>query len=154
MSENRFVAACRDGAGVALGRLAQFALRLLGKKGSGGPGLVTNRVSPGLLGRALDGFPHGLVVVSGTSGKSTTTKMITALLRGHGLKVCTNSSTANLPQGIASALLDAGNWRGRVTADIAVIEMDEAYAAKMARQYSARVMTLTNINLDDIERFE
>jgi|LSQX01.2.fsa_nt_gb UDP-N-acetylmuramyl tripeptide synthase len=154
MSESAFVAACRDGLGVAFGRLAQMALRVMRKKGSGGPGLVTNRISPGLLERVLASFSGGLVVVSGTSGKSTTTKMVTALLRAHGLRVFTNSSTANLPQGIASAVLEAGNWRGRVRADIAVIEMDEAYAAKIADQYSARVLTLTNINLDDIERFQ
>ncbi len=149
-----FFTACGDGIGVSLGRLAQTTLRIARKKGSGGPGLVTNRVSPGLLGRVLGSFPEGLVVVSGTAGKSTTTKMVTALLRAHGLRVFTNSSTANLPQGIASAILDAGDWRGRIDADIAVIEMDEAYSAKMAEQYRARVMTLTNVNLDDIERFQ
>lgn len=148
------LSACRDGLAVAFGRLAQTALRLARKKGSGGPGLVTNRISPTLLGRVLASFPEGLVVVSGTAGKSTTTKMVTALLRAHGKRVFTNSSTANLPQGIASAILDAGNWRGRVIADIAVIEMDEAYAAKLAAQYQARVVTLTNVNLDDIERFQ
>ncbi len=149
-----FFTACADGLGVGLGRLAQTLLRLARKKGSGGPGLVTNRVAPGLLKRVLCSFPQGLVVVSGTAGKSTTTKMVTALLRAHGLRVFTNSSTANLPQGIASAILDAGNWRGRIDADIAVIEMDEAYSAQMAEQYLARVVTLTNVNLDDIERFQ
>lgn len=149
-----FFTACLDGLSVALGRLAQFALRVARKKGSGGPGLVTNRVSPGLLARSLGAFPEGLVVISGTAGKSTTTKMVAALLRAHGHRVFTNSSTANLPQGIASAILDAGDWRGRVRADIAVIEMDEAYSAKIAEQYRARVMTLTNVNLDDIERFQ
>lgn len=149
-----FFTACGDGLGVSLGRLAQIVLRASRKKGSGGPGLVTNRVAPGLLGRVLGSFPEGLVVVSGTAGKSTTTKMVTALLRAHGLRVFTNSSTANLPQGIASAILEAGDWRGRIDADIAVIEMDEAYSAKMAEQYRARVMTLTNVNLDDIERFQ
>lgn len=154
MSAAELVAACRDGLGVALGRLAQTALRIARKKGSGGPGLVTNRVSPQLLERVLGSFPEGLVVVSGTAGKSTTTKMVTALLRAHGLRVFTNSSTANLPQGIASAILDAGDWRGRIDADIAVIEMDEAYSAKIADQYRARVVALTNVNLDDIERFQ
>jgi len=144
----------RDAIGVAAGRVVQWLLRVRGGKGSGAPGLVTNRIAPGLLPRVLDSFPQGLVVVSGTAGKSTTTKMVAALLSDHGLRVFTNSSTANLPQGITSAVLDEGDWRGRVTADIAVLEMDEAFGAKIAQMYRARVVTLTNINLDDIARFE
>jgi UDP-N-acetylmuramyl tripeptide synthase len=148
------VSRVRDAVGVAAGRGVQWALRVRGGKGSGAPGLVTNRISPGLLPRVLGSFPEGVVVVSGTAGKSTTTKMVAALLRAHGLRVFTNSSTANLPQGITSAVLDEGDWAGRVDADIAVLEMDEAFGAKIAAMYTARVVTLTNINLDDIARFE
>lgn len=144
----------RDALGVAAGRLVAWVLRVRGGKGSGGPGLVTNKIAPRLLPRVLGSFPQGVVVVSGTAGKSTTTKMVAGLLSAHGLRVFTNSSTANLPQGITSAVLDQGDWRGRVDADIAVLEMDEAFGAKIAQMYRARVVTLTNINLDDIARFE
>ncbi|MDO8382488.1 MAG: MurT ligase domain-containing protein [Microbacterium sp.] len=144
----------RSAIGVAVGRAVQWLLRVRGGKGSGAPGLVTNRIAPALLPRVLASFPQGLVVVSGTAGKSTTTKMVAGLLRAHGMRVFTNSSTANLPQGITSAVLDQGDWRGRVDADIAVLEMDEAFGALMSSTFEARVVTLTNINLDDIARFE
>lgn len=144
----------RSAIGIAVGRAVQWLLRVRGGKGSGAPGLVTNRIAPALLPRVLASFPEGLVVVSGTAGKSTTTKMVAGLLRAHGMRVFTNSSTANLPQGITSAVLDQGDWRGRVDADIAVLEMDEAFGALMSSTFEARVVTLTNINLDDIARFE
>ncbi|HAQ59727.1 MAG TPA: DUF1727 domain-containing protein [Microbacterium sp.] len=144
----------RSAIGIAAGRAVQWVLRVRGGKGSGAPGLVTNRISPALLPRVLASFPEGLVIVSGTAGKSTTTKMVAALLREHGMRVFTNSSTANLPQGITSAVLDQGDWRGRVDADIAVLELDEAFGALMSSTFVARVVTLTNINLDDIARFE
>jgi UDP-N-acetylmuramyl tripeptide synthase len=144
----------RSAIGIAAGRAVQWLLRVRGGKGSGAPGLVTNRIAPALLPRVLASFPEGLVVVSGTAGKSTTTKMVAALLRAHGMRVFTNSSTANLPQGITSAVLDQGDWRGRVDAEIAVLEMDEAFGALMSSSFEARVVTLTNINLDDIARFE
>ncbi|WP_100813172.1 Mur ligase family protein [Microbacterium lacus] len=144
----------RSAIGVAVGRAVQWLLRVRGGKGSGAPGLVTNRIAPALLPRVLASFPQGLVVVSGTAGKSTTTKMVAGLLRAHGMRVFTNSSTANLPQGITSAVLDQGDWWGRVDADIAVLEMDEAFGALMSSTFEARVVTLTNINLDDIARFE
>lgn len=144
----------RSAIGIAAGRAVQWLLRVRGGKGSGAPGLVTNRIAPALLPIVLASFPEGLVVVSGTAGKSTTTKMVAGLLRAHGMRVFTNSSTANLPQGITSAVLDQGDWRGRVDADIAVLEMDEAFGALMSSTFEARVVTLTNINLDDIARFE
>lgn len=144
----------RSAIGVAVGRAVQWLLRVRGGKGSGAPGLVTNKIAPALLPRVLASFPEGLVVISGTAGKSTTTKMVAALLRAHGMRVFTNSSTANLPQGITSAVLDQGDWRGRVDADIAVLEMDEAFGALISSSFAARVVTLTNINLDDIARFE
>lgn len=144
----------RDAIAVAAGRAVQALARLRGGKGSGAPGVVTNRVSPSLLPRVLGSFPEGLIVVSGTAGKSTTTKMLAALLRAHGIRVFTNSSTANLPQGITSAILDEGDSRGRIDADMAVIEMDEAHGARLASQFTARAVVLTNVMLDDLERFE
>jgi len=144
----------RDAIAVAAGRTVQALARLRGGKGSGVPGVVANRIAPGLLPGVLGSFPDGLVVVSGTAGKSTTTKMLTALLRAHGLRVFTNSSTANLPQGITSAILDHGDHRGRIDADIAVIEMDEAHGARLAPRFTARAVVLTNVMLDDLERFQ
>ena len=139
---------------IFVGRAVQLLARLRGGKGSGAPGLVTNVLAPGLLKTVLASFPDGLVVVSGTSGKSTTTKMLAALLSAHGVRVFTNSSTANLPQGLTSAVLDQGDWRGAVDADIAVLELDEAHGAAIAEQFSARVVVLTNVMLDDIERYQ
>jgi UDP-N-acetylmuramyl tripeptide synthase len=43
--------------------------------------------------------------------------------------------------------------RGRVKADIAVIEMDEAHGAKVSRQLAPRVVVLTNVMTDQIDRF-
>ncbi|WP_249520745.1 Mur ligase family protein, partial [Microbacterium sp. ER1] len=77
--------------------------------------------------RTLNGFPGGLVIVTGSAGKSTTTKMLVAALRAHGLSVFTNQSTANISQGLTSALLERVSLTGRIAGDIAVLEMDEGH---------------------------
>ena len=117
---------------ILVGRLTRFAARLR-KPGSGSavPGLVVNTIAPGYLKRTLSGFPQGLVVVSGSSGKSTTTKMLVAILRAHGVDVVTNPSTANISQGLTSALLERADWQGRVPGDVAVLEMDEGWPPSM-----------------------
>ncbi len=139
---------------ILVGRLIRFAARL--RKPGGGsavPGLVVNGIAPGYLKRTLSGFPQGLVVVSGSSGKSTTTKMLVAILRAHGVDVFTNPSTANISQGLTSALLERADWQGRVPGDVAVLEMDEGHGALVMQGVDARVVTLTNVMVDQIDRF-
>jgi UDP-N-acetylmuramoylalanine-D-glutamate ligase len=139
---------------VLLGRGVRLAARL--RKAGGGsavPGLVVNRVAPGFLGDVLSSFPEGLVVVSGSSGKSTTTKMLVAVLTAHGKRVFTNPSTANITQGLTSALLERASLTGRIDADLAVLEMDEGHGARLADRFRARLVLLTNVMTDQIDRF-
>ena len=139
---------------VAVGRAVRLAARV--RKPGGGsavPGLVVNRMAPGFLAAVLASFPKGLAVVSGSSGKSTTTKMLVAVLEAHGERVFTNPSTANISQGLTSALLERASLAGRIDADIAVLEMDEGHGAQLADRFSARVVTLTNVMTDQIDRF-
>ncbi len=144
----------RDVAAIACARVGKRLLRsVLDRGGSAIPGAIVNAIAPALMARVLTGFDLGLVVVTGSSGKSTTTKMLAELLGAHGLRVFTNSSTANMPQGIASAIVDESTWTGRVPADIAVIEIDEAVAARMAPGIRPDVVVLTNVMLDSLERF-
>jgi len=121
--------------------------------GSAIPGVVVNRIAPGFLAATLNGFPLGLVIVSGSSGKSTSTKMLVAVLRAHGLNVFTNQSTANISQGLTSALLERVNLTGRIAGDVAVLEMDEGHGALIAGSLAPRVVALTNVMVDQIDRF-
>lgn len=139
---------------ILLGRLVRFAARL--RKPGGGsavPGLVVNRLAPGYLSATLNRFRDGLVIVSGSSGKSTTTKMLVALLEAHGVRVFTNPSTANIRQGLTSALLERSRLDGMIDADLAVLEIDEGHGALIAPSLSPRVVVLTNVMTDQIDRF-
>ena len=139
---------------VLIGRGVRLAARL--RKAGGGsavPGLVVNRVAPGFLGDVLSSFPEGLVVVSGSSGKSTTTKMLVAILAAHGKRVFTNPSTANISQGLTSALLERTSLTGRIDADLAVLEMDEGHGALLSDRFRATLVLLTNVMTDQIDRF-
>ena len=139
---------------ILLGRVVRKLARW--RKPGGGsaiPGLVVNRVAPGFLPRTLNSFPGGLVIVTGSSGKSTTTKMLVAALRAHGMVVFTNQSTANISQGLTSALLEQASLSGRIAGDIAVLEMDEGHGALISGSLTPRVVALTNVMVDQIDRF-
>ena len=104
-----------------LGKTARFLLRLVRRGGGSAlPGTIAFKIQPKLLTRAIESAPMGLIAVSGTAGKSTTTKAIVELLRAQGHEVFTNPSTANIRQGLYAAVLQFGSWRGRIKADVVV----------------------------------
>ena len=137
---------------VLAGKLARFATRLRGG-GSAFPGYLTNKLSPSLLPTLADQFRYGVVFVLGSNGKTTTTHMISEVLRAHGLTVFTNPTGANLPQGVTSALLADATLTGRIRADVAVLEVDEGYAADLADQLSPAVILSLNVQVDQLYRF-
>ena len=121
--------------------------------GSALPGLVAERLDPGFLKRALEGLPGGVIVISGTNGKTTTTKMVAQLLRANGLRVFTNPTGSNFTRGIASALLSQVDEDGTLDADIAVLELDEAHAVQFISHVSPRYTLVLNVLRDQLDRF-
>jgi UDP-N-acetylmuramyl tripeptide synthase len=137
---------------VVAGRFARRLLRLRGG-GSAVPGRVALAIAPKFLERSVSRLPLGVVFVSGSNGKSTTTNMLTGILREHGLNVFTNPSGGNLPQGIASALLATVPLDGYVRGDVGVIEVDEAYGVDLATLLKPRGSLLLNVQIDQLNRF-
>ncbi|MCT1606814.1 MurT ligase domain-containing protein [Nesterenkonia massiliensis] len=138
---------------VAIGRAARGLTRLRGGSGSAFPGLLVEKLDPQFLARALAKLPRGVVVVSGTNGKTTTTKMVVELLRGQGLKVFTNSSGSNFTRGVVASVLGEASFTGRLDADIAVLELDEAHAVHFVRAVNPDYSLLLNVMRDQLDRF-
>ena len=137
---------------VIAGKTVRALARLRGG-GSAFPGYVTTKLAPNFLRDVTHQFPYGIVYVLGSNGKSTTTHMLTEVLRGHGLKVFTNPSGANLPQGIASSILAESNVLGRLDADIGVLEVDEAFALDFAAVVPPSTVLMLNTKVDQLYRF-
>lgn len=136
-----------------IGKCLVFLSRRLGSgHGSALPGLVVEKLSPHFLGRLLAKLPEGVVLVSGTNGKTTTTKIVADLLRADGYRVFTNPSGSNFARGVISAALPVMR-RGRLGADIAVLELDEAHATHFVAQVKPRYSLLLNVLRDQLDRF-
>lgn len=137
---------------VLTGKLALAALRLAGRSGNALPGLVVERLFPRYLARTLASLPHGVVVVSGTNGKTTTTKMVATILRQR-FRVLTNDTGSNFVRGTIGAAVDASTWAGRLDADVAVFELDEAHAVHFVQRYPPERVLLLNVMRDQLDRF-
>ena len=137
-----------------IGRLVRFAVRLVRRGGGSAlPGLVVSKLAPKLVHKTINSFPKGLVVITGTAGKSTTTKMVVGIARAHGLEVFTNPSTANIEQGFFSTIIRYGNLFGKVPGDIAILEMDEGHAASFVAKVKPRISVILNVFEDQLDRF-
>jgi UDP-N-acetylmuramyl tripeptide synthase len=137
---------------VILGKAVRGVARLRGG-GSALPGLFVERISPDFIKQTLAQLPRGVVIVSGTNGKTTTTKMVVALLEAHGLKVFTNRTGSNFSRGVAAALLGNIDIRGNLDADIAVLELDEAHAVPFVKAIPPKYSLLLNVMRDQLDRF-
>jgi len=117
------------------------------------PGHIGLKISPYLLKHYLSRFKHGVALISGTNGKTTTAKITAHLLETAGYSVCHNKSGANLLNGIASAvLLDTDFW-GRSRSDIGVFEVDEFTLPLLLAQCEPRSLVLLNLSRDQLDRY-
>jgi len=127
--------------GGAAGRMSRLAGR---GDGSVIGGVIGLRVEPGLL--ALLAADRQVVLVTGTNGKTTTTRLITSALGALGQDVASNAFGANMEAGLAAALGQAPD------APFAVLEVDEAYMPAVLEATKARVVTLLNLSRDQMDR--
>ena len=126
--------------------------RLRGGHGSALPGLVAEKINPDFLDKILGELPYGVAIISGTNGKTTTTKMVTELLRAAGLRVFTNPSGSNFARGVASSAIREMR-RGKLNADVAILELDESHALQFAKKIAPRYALLLNVSPDQTDRF-
>ncbi|MFC6880892.1 MurT ligase domain-containing protein [Actinomadura yumaensis] len=127
------------------GTMASYLYR---KTSRAGAGTVLGRTALALAPNALRELtgPLHVVLVSGTNGKTTTTRLIAAILAGEGGAV-SNATGANMPAGIVNAL--AG--RGR-TARYSVLEVDERYLPGLRDETRADTVVLLNLSRDQLDR--
>jgi lipid II isoglutaminyl synthase (glutamine-hydrolysing) len=136
-----------------LGKLLIAVTRLRGGGGSALPGLVVERIRPRLLAEQLAQLPGGVVIVTGTNGKTTTVKMLVAMLEHAGRRVVTNRSGSNMVRGLLSAVVEQSTWGGRLVGDVAVLEVDEPNVPIVARLVPADVLVVLNLHRDQLDRY-
>lgn len=92
-------------------------------------------------------------MISGTNGKTTTSRLFSHILKSAHLKPIHNRSGSNLSRGLASVLLTEANLAGKIRADIGLFEVDEAALPGAALQVTPRVLILLNLFRDQLDRY-
>ncbi len=123
-------------------------------QGSNIPGKIAMRVFPDILAAQIPRFKKGWIIITGTNGKTTTTKVLVELMRELGYRVCTNSCGANLVSGIVTSLLLTDTKPNEeYLADYAIFEIDEAVLIKSFELFKPKILVVTNFSRDQLDRY-
>ena len=144
----------RLSAAILAARAAQFASRRL-RAGGGStvPGVVARRVDPQVLAKLSRRLSAGSVALTGTNGKTTTTRMVSNIFRAAGLRAVNNSTGANLITGVTAALVADASLSGNPSAEVGLFEVDEASVPKVAADADLKLLAVLNLFRDQLDRY-
>jgi UDP-N-acetylmuramyl tripeptide synthase len=127
----------------AVGKLSRAA-----RKGGGTtlPGKLLWKLDPRAVDALAARLAQGVVLVSATNGKTTTTAMAAQIL-GRDRHLVWNRAGANLMSGIGSALLSAAE------AELGLFEVDEAALPEAIARTRPRSVLLGNLFRDQLDRY-
>jgi UDP-N-acetylmuramyl tripeptide synthase len=135
------------------GKVTAIVSRIMGWKGSSLPGLVARKIYPRVL-EELGKQPRlGVVIVTGTNGKTTTNNMLACMVSGSGYKILLNSEGANLITGVTAGFIKAASIKGKTNCDYALLEVDEASFPRVVNEVMPKVVIVTNFFRDQLDRY-
>jgi lipid II isoglutaminyl synthase (glutamine-hydrolysing) len=139
---------------IAAARAARLASRTL-KKGGGTtvPGVAARRVDPAILAKLSKRLARKSAAVTGTNGKTTTTRMVGEILRIAGVRAVNNSTGANLVTGVTAALISDASFLGRPASEVGLFEVDEASVPKVAAEADIFLLAVLNLFRDQLDRY-
>ncbi|MBP1466905.1 DUF1727 domain-containing protein [Candidatus Chloroploca sp. M-50] len=138
------------GLGKTTGTLSRM-LRIGG--GTTLPGRVARLVAPSVLRDLSATLPGGVILLSGTNGKTTTSRMLAEILCANGERVLHNRAGANLITGLTTTALAGTDWRGHPQATIGLFETDEAALPQALAETAPRLVLINNLFRDQLDRY-
>jgi len=138
---------------LALARAVGAVSRLRGGGASSAPGKVLMRLDSGAIGSLGARLSQGIVLVSATNGKTTTSAILAAIFERAGVSLVNNQTGANMAGGIASTLLAAARPQGQIAGELGLFEVDELWLDSLAAQLHPRAILLGNLFRDQLDRY-
>ena len=143
----------RTTAAVLAAKITGHICRLTGRQGVTLAGQVALKICPNILEELSSQVREKIFVVCGTNGKTTTNNMLCAGLEAEGRKVICNHTGSNMLNGVVSAFVLGAKASGRLDADYACIEVDEASTRYIFPAIKPDYMVMTNLFRDQLDRY-
>lgn len=132
-------------------RFLRLVARITHRGGTAMPGRIALKIYPDLL-RVLARDVE-IVCVTGTNGKTTCCRMIEQCFVEAGISPLANRSGANLISGVTTEFVMNSSITGKCRKKVAVIECDEAAARKVFPALQPKLIVVTNLFRDQLDRY-
>ena len=119
--------------------------------GTNFPGKVALKLDKNILKTIASNYD--VILITGTNGKTTTTSMIYSILKQSNKPVITNKTGANMYTGIIACFILNYSFKKSTEKKIAVIEVDEANVKFITDYISPKIITITNLFRDQLDRY-
>ncbi|OGY28924.1 MAG: hypothetical protein A3F33_03265 [Candidatus Woykebacteria bacterium RIFCSPHIGHO2_12_FULL_43_10] len=138
---------------ILAGKLISKLTKLGGNGGTALPGLVSTRLNPKLLSYFSKQITKSSVLITGTNGKTTTSRTLGTILATNQMSYVHNRAGSNLLRGITTAFLEKSNWDGKVNNDYGIFEVDEFVLPQALEQIKTKVVVINNLFRDQLDRY-
>ena len=136
---------------VLIGKMIRLVCRVLRKGGTASPGRIALKICPDLLKQLSEGVES--IIITGTNGKSTSVRMVEEGFKEAGVSYFANLTGANLIEGIATDFIINSTLSGKCRKKYAILETDELASKEVCRQLQPKVIFVTNLFVDQVDRF-
>ncbi len=128
-------------------------MNLLGFGATALPGWLALKIEPRLIIKLTASLKKN-ILVTGTNGKTTTTRLIASIFKEAGQPFIHNRSGSNLLRGLASVLIKEANLKGKILARTwGLWEVDEAVFPLACEQIKPQVVLIANLFRDQLDRY-
>ncbi len=138
---------------IIIGKVFASILRLTGTGGTAAPGLIALKIAPNLVTKLAGQLPIN-IVITGTNGKTTTSRMVAAIFKNTGIEYIHNRAGSNLERGIASALISRASVLAKMPVNHwGLWETDEAVFPLACQKIKPQIVLITNLFRDQLDRY-
>ena len=139
---------------VLIGRLICKLCQLLPHIGGTAlPGLIGLKICPTLINQIREINQLHSIIITGTNGKTTTSRLLGHILKTQPIAIIQNQTGSNLIRGIASSLINQVSLNGKLSAHLAIWEVDEAVLPIAVNQLRPKHILFTNLFRDQLDRY-
>ena len=131
----------------------KISVHIFHKQGVTWAGKIALRICPTILTDLAAQVKNDIFMVCGTNGKTTTNNTLCAALEAEGYRVVCNHTGSNMLNGVVAAFVLKAGWNGKLNADYACLEVDEASTRRVIPHFNPDYMITTNLFRDQLDRY-